>query len=191
MIQKKRVSKNLKKNNTRSKKNKLLIGRGKIYDEINIIVKTIDDLAEYTVKLNSNDDVAVLKNNIDDTLGINPKYQRLTFLGNELQNSQTLSRSGLINGSTVIVEDIYENQILTIQLVFVVDQDKPGNRFIVRIPKNKTVLELKELASPMFKISVRDMQLSLDMLDRFDDEQILSDLGLVTNESVVYVDDDS
>jgi len=43
----------------------------------------------------------------------------------------------------------------------------------------------------MFKISERDMQLSLDMVDRFDDEQILSDLGLVTNESVVYVDDDS
>jgi len=189
MIQKKRVSKNLKKNNRRSKNNKLLIGKG--IDKININVKTIDDLAEYTVLLKSNDKVSFLKNDIDDTLGIKPEHQSLTFLGNELQNSQTLSESGLINGSTVIVEDIYESQILTIKLVFVVDQNKPGNSFIVRIPKNNTVLDLKKLASPMFKISERDMQLSLDMVDRFDDEQILSDLGLVTNESVVYVDDDS
>lgn len=188
MIQKKRSLK--KKTELRKhsfKKYRLLKGGRKI----KIIIRTIDNTVEYDAEFNNSDNVLTIKNNIHAELGIDIEDQRITNLDIELDNNQILSDCGIVSGSTLVVEDTYEHNILTIKLAFIVESDQPGNFFIVRVHKDSTVLELKQKAAPMFKINVSDIQLSLDKVSRFDDDQILSDLELVTNVSVIYVDDTS
>jgi len=187
MIQKKRSLKKTELRKNSLKKYRLLKGGSKI----KIIIRTIDNIVEYEAEFNNSDNVLTIKNNIHAELGIDIEDQRITYLDIELNNNQILSDCGIVSGSTLVVEDTYAHNILTIKLAFIVDSEQPGNFFIVRVHRDITVLELKQIAAPMFQINVSDIQLSLDKLSRFDDDQILSDLGLVNNESVIYVDDTS
>lgn len=190
-IQKKKsLTKNIKKNKYRSKRYKLLKG-GLPIKNIKITIRSIDNIAQYEGEFSNADNVLTIKNNIYDQWGIEIEDQRITFLGNVLNNDQILSDCGLTDGSTIILEDTYESQILTIKLAFIVDSDQPGNYFIVRVHKDSTILDLKNRASELFKIGVQDIELSLDKIHEFDNEQILSECGLISNESVIYVNDTS
>jgi hypothetical protein len=181
-----------KSRNNISKINKLSRNGGKKARMINIKIKTIDNIVEYNATFSKNDYVLSIKNNILDELDIKIENQRITFLGNELTDYQTLSQSGLMNGSTLIVEDTFVYTNLCIKLSLLVDTDKPGNYFIICVSPNSTILDLKKRAADLFKINLPDIELSDGKFINYnDDEQILSELGLITNKSIVYVDDNS
>jgi hypothetical protein len=174
-----------------SKMNKISKNGGRKGRMINIKIKTKDNIVEYNATFNKNDYVLSIKNNILNEIDIKIENQRITFLGNELDNYQTLSQSGLVNGSTVIVEDttVYTN--LSIKLSLLWDTDKTGNYYIIIVSPDSTILDLKKRAASLFKINLPDIELSDGKWKNYDDEQILSELGLITNESIVYVDDKS
>ena len=174
-----------------SKINKLSRNGGRKGRMINLTIKTIDNIVEYNASFSKNDYVLSIKNNILDELDIKIDNQRITFLGNELDNYQTLSQSGLINGSTIIVEDTSVNTNLSIKLSLLWDTDKPGNYYIIIVSPHSTVLDLRKRAATLFQINLPDIELSDGKWKNYDDEQILSELGLITNESIVYVDDNS
>ena len=109
----------------------------------------------------------------------------MTFEGKELINTQYLSELGLINNvSTIFYEDTLIVDYLTIMIV------NNGKEIIIKVYKNDTVLGLKKIIYQYFSIKVEDQRLIFENSE-LDDSQILSECGLISNSSIVYVDDTS
>jgi hypothetical protein len=155
-------------------------------DKLLVINITIKDINQTEIfKLNKDNTVYQLKELLYDYYGGEIEDQRLTFEGKELINTQYLSELGLIsNISTIFYEDTLIVDYLTIMIV------KYDKQIIIKVHKNDTVLGLKKIIYEYFSIKVEDQRLIFENSE-LDDSQILSECGLISNSSIVYVDDTS
>jgi hypothetical protein len=157
-------------------------------DKLLVINITIKDINQTEIfKLNKDNTVYQLKELLYDYYGGEIEDQRLTFEGKELINTQYLSELGLIsNISTIFYEDTLILDYLTIMIV----NNNNGKEIIIKIHKNDTVLGLKKIIYKYFSIKVEEQRLIFENRE-LDDSQILSESGLISNSSIVYVDDTS
>jgi len=157
-------------------------------DKLLVINITIKDINETDIfKLNKDNTVYQLKEQLRDYYGGEIEDQRLTFEDKELINTQYLSELGLIsNISTIFYEDTEISDYLTIMIV----NNSNGKKNIIKVYKNDTVLSLKKIIYEFFFIKVEDQRLIFENSE-LDDSQILSECGLISNTSFVYVDDTS
>jgi hypothetical protein len=157
-------------------------------DKLLVINITIKDINQTEIfKLNKDNTVYQLKELLYDYYGGEIEDQRLTFEGKELINTQYLSELGLIsNISTIFYEDALIVDYLTIMIV----NNNNGKEIIIKIHKNDSVKNLKKIIYQNFLIKIEDQRLIFENSE-LDDSQILSESGLISNSSVVYVDDTS
>jgi hypothetical protein len=154
-------------------------------DKLLVINITIKDINQTEIfKLNKDNTVYQLKELLYDYYGGEIEDQRLTFEGKELDNTQYLSELGLINNvSTIFYEDTLIVDYLTIMIV----NNNNGKEIIIKVYKNDTVLGLKKIIYQYFLIKIEDQRLIFENSE-LDDSQILSESGLISNSSIVYVE---
>jgi 2-methylisocitrate lyase-like PEP mutase family enzyme len=181
-IQKKRLSrKQLKRNITKRSRANQTIKRGGdgFY---NITITTVDHETTYVQRVHPMDTVLTLKKYIYGELGINMEDQRLTFNGSELDDGEIVSESGIQNNSTVYVANISELFTITVTTIDLEATYTP------RVHPMDTVLTLKHNIYGWFGINIQDQRITFNGKELFDDEEILSRLGIQEN-STVYVAD--
>lgn len=154
---------------------------------INVFIKDSDE--SFIFKVNRAITVYQLKEQLLDFFGIEIEDQRLTFQEKELDDRQYLFQLGLINNiSTIVIEDtsIPNKNMMVIMIV----NNNNGKKSIIKLHKMDTVLSLKKIIYDIFEIRIENQHLIFGN-NELDDRQIVSECGLISNSSTVYVEDTS